>query len=182
MSGHPWHEVHYGEKAPHTVNAIIEISRGSRAKYEVDKDTGLLRLDRVLHTAFYYPANYGFIPQTFAGDGDPLDILVLSQIDILPMSIVRAQVIGVMRMMDKGADDKIIAVCADDMSVNHIRDLHELPPHFLQEMKHFYQRYKELEHGPEVEVEDFHDRAFALEVIKDAILSYQRDIVPQLNP
>ena len=112
MNMHPWHDVSIGEQAPEIVNAIIEIARGSKAKYEVDKQTGLLRLDRVLHAAFYYPINYGFIPQTYAGDGDPLDILVLSQIDFEPLSIVTAKVIGVMRMIDKGEDDKIIAVCA----------------------------------------------------------------------
>ena len=132
MNNHPWHNVHHGKNAPQEVQAIVEISRGSKAKYEVDKETGLLRLDRVLYTAFYYPINYGFIPQTFAGDGDPLDILVLSQIDIAPLSIVTCKVIGVMRMIDKGADDKIITVCANDASVNHINDISELPLHFMQ--------------------------------------------------
>ena len=163
------------------MNAIIEISRGSRAKYEVDKQTGLLRLDRVLNTAFYYPVNYGFIPQTYAGDGDPLDILVLSQIDFEPLSIVRAQVIGVMRMIDKGEDDKIIAVCADDMSVNHIHNMDELPPHFIHELKHFFLRYKELEHQSDVVIDEFMPKEKALEIIKDAVLLYQKDIVPQLH-
>jgi len=180
MKNHPWHDIPCGSYPPSTVNAIIEISRGSRAKYEVDKDSGLLRLDRVLNTAFYYPVNYGFIPQTYAGDGDPLDILVLSQIDFEPLSIVRAQIIGVMRMIDKGADDKIIAVCADDMSVNHIQNLHELPPHFIHELKHFFLRYKELEHPEAVEIDEFYDRERAIEITKDAILAYQRDIVPLL--
>jgi inorganic pyrophosphatase len=181
MSNHPWHDVPFGDKNPQTVNAIIEISRGSRAKYEVDKQTGLLRLDRVLNTAFYYPVNYGFIPQTYAGDGDPLDILVLSQIDFEPLSIVRAQVIGVMRMIDKGEDDKIIAVCADDMSVNHIHNMDELPPHFIHELKHFFLRYKELEHQSDVVIDEFMPKEKALEIIKDAVLLYQKDIVPQLQ-
>ena len=180
MKNHPWHDVPYGNEHPQTVNAIIEISRGSKAKYEVDKETGLLRLDRVLNTAFYYPINYGFIPQTYAGDGDPLDILVLSQIDFEPLSIVRAQVIGVMRMIDKGEDDKIIAVCADDMSVNHIHTMDELPPHFLHEMKHFFLRYKELEQKSDVVVDEFYNRDKAIEIIKDSILKYQKEIVPTL--
>jgi len=180
MSNHPWHDVPFGDENPQTVNAIIEISRGSRAKYEVDKQTGLLRLDRVLNTAFYYPVNYGFIPQTYAGDGDPLDILVLSQIDFEPLSIVRAQVIGVMRMIDKGEDDKIIAVCADDISVNHIHNMDELPPHFIHELKHFFLRYKELEHQSDVVIDEFMPKEKALEIIKDAVLFYQKDIVPQL--
>jgi inorganic pyrophosphatase len=168
--------VPHSDNTPQIVNAIIEIARGSKAKYEVDKTTGLLKLDRVLNTAFYYPVNYGFIPQTFAGDNDPLDILVLSQIDFEPLSIVRAKVIGVMRMYDKGEDDKIIAVCADDASVNYINNIDELPPHFTNELKHFFLRYKELEHK-EVVIEDFCDKNKAIEIIKDAILMYQRDIV-----
>lgn len=182
MAMHPWHDVPYGDEAPATVQAIIEIKRGSRAKYEICKQTGLLKLDRVLHTAFYYPANYGFIPQTYAGDGDPLDILVLSQIDAEPLSIMRAKVIGVMRMEDKGADDKIIAVCADDMSVNYINELEELPPHFTAELKHFFMRYKELEHhqAEPPKVEAFYGKEKALAIVRDAILAYQRDIVPLL--
>jgi inorganic pyrophosphatase len=176
---HPWHNIHYGTQAPQQVQAIIEISRGSKAKYEVDKESGLLRLDRVLHTAFYYPINYGFIPQTFAGDGDPLDILVLSQVDIEPLTIVRANVLGVMRMIDKGADDKIIAVCADDAAVNSYTALSQLPPHLIQEMKHFFTRYKELEHK-QVEVDDFFDKEKAFEIINDAINSYKTDILPNL--
>ncbi len=179
MNNHPWHDVEIGEYAPATVNAIIEISRGSKAKYEVDKTTGLLRLDRVLHTAFYYPINYGFIPQTYAGDGDPLDILVLSQVDIQPLSIVTAHVIGVMRMIDKGIDDKIIAVCANDISVSHIKSLDELPPHLMSEIRHFFEEYKKLEHT-EVVVEEFMNQAKAFEIIEQNILDYKREILPAL--
>jgi inorganic pyrophosphatase len=182
MNNHPWHNVHHGKNAPQEVQAIVEISRGSKAKYEVDKETGLLRLDRVLYTAFYYPINYGFIPQTFAGDGDPLDILVLSQIDIAPLSIVTCKVIGVMRMIDKGADDKIITVCANDASVNHINDISELPPHFMQELKHFFMRYKELENKADtVQVEEFYGREKAYEIITEAIADYKKDILPSLT-
>jgi inorganic pyrophosphatase len=178
----PWHNVQHGEHIPEKVNAIVEISKGSKAKYEVDKETGLLRLDRVLHTAFYYPINYGFIPQTYAGDGDPLDILVLSEVAIEPLCIVRTKVIGVMRMIDKGEDDKIISVCADDASVAHYNDISELPPHFLLELKHFFMRYKELEHKSEdVIVEEFYGKEKAFEIIHDAIASYKKEILPTLG-
>ena len=179
MNNHPWHNVPIGELAPHTLNAIIEISRGSKAKYEVDKATGLLRLDRVLHTAFYYPINYGFIPQTYAGDGDPLDILVLSQIDIEPLSIVTCNVIGVMRMIDKGLDDKIIAVCTNDIAVNHIQSLQDLPPHLMSEIKHFFEQYKKLEHS-EVVVDEFMNQNTAFEIIKQSQRDYESLILPKL--
>jgi inorganic pyrophosphatase len=177
---HPWHDVGIGDKVPQTVNAIIEISRGSKAKYEVDKETGLLKLDRVMHSAFYYPINYGFIPRTYAGDSDPLDILVLSQIDIEPLSIVSAKVIGVMRMIDKGVDDKIIAVAEHDISVNHIDSLEELPPHLMSEIKHFFEQYKKLEHT-EVVVDNFFDKIKAFEIIEETIVSYEQDIKPNLT-
>jgi inorganic pyrophosphatase len=180
MHAHPWHDITPGNEAPHIVNAIIEISRGSKAKYEVDKESGLLRLDRVLHAAFYYPVNYGFIPQTFAGDGDPLDILVLSQIDIAPLSLVSAKVIGVMRMIDKGIDDKIIAVCADDIAVSHIDSLQDLPPHLMSEIRHFFEQYKQLEHTTVV-VDEFMDKERAYQIIEENIADYKRDILPGLK-
>ena len=180
MKNHPWHDVEIGDKSPELVNAIIEISRGSKAKYEVDKATGLLRLDRVLHSSFYYPINYGFIPQTYSGDGDPLDILVLSQIDFEPLSIVTAKVIGVMRMIDKGEDDKIIAVCANDTSVSHINALEELPPHLMSEIKHFFEQYKKLEHT-DVVVDEFFDKEKALQIILKSKADYQKDILPFLS-
>lgn len=179
MKNHPWHNVHHGKNAPQTVNAIVEISKGSKAKYEVDKETGLLRLDRVLSTSFMYPINYGFIPQTFAGDGDPLDILVLSQIELEPLSIVTANVIGVLRMQDKGVDDKIISVCTHDPSVNHIKNLEELPAHFIAEIKHFFVRYKELENA-DVQVKEFLNKVQACEIVQQAIADYTRDILPTL--
>jgi inorganic pyrophosphatase len=167
----PWHDVSTGEQAPHIVNAIIEISRGSKAKYEVDKATGMLKLDRVLYTSFSYPVNYGFIPRTYAGDADPLDILVLCQVDLEPLSIVSAKPIGVLRMQDKGADDKIIAVCSTDASVNHYNSIQELPPHFMQEVKHFFTRYKDLENA-NVQVADIADAAIAKQIIEEAIEGY----------
>jgi inorganic pyrophosphatase len=179
MRAHPWHDVEIGADAPQSINAIIEISRGSKAKYEVDKASGLLRLDRVLYTSFYYPINYGFIPRTYAGDGDPLDILVLSQVDIEPLTIVQAKVIGVLRMIDKGADDKIIAVCANDAAVNHYNDIKDLPPHFTEELKHFFMRYKDLEVA-DVSINNFGDAALAYDIVTTAISDYQRDILPTL--
>jgi inorganic pyrophosphatase len=182
LKNHPWHNVHFGNNAPNEIEAIVEISRGSKAKYEVDKATGLLRLDRVLSTSFQYPVNYGFIPQTYAGDGDPLDILVLSQIDIEPLSIVSCKVIGVMRMIDKGMDDKIIAVCANDASVNHYNDIVELPPHFLTELKHFFMHYKELElKNGDVVVEQFYSKEKAYDIILEAIADYKKDILPTVS-
>lgn len=124
----PWHAVPYGDKAPEIVNAIIEIPKGSKCKYELDKDSGLLKLDRILYSAVHYPANYGFIPQTYCDDKDPLDILVLCSIDIEPLTIVEAIPIGVMVMIDGDEkDDKIIAVAKNDMSVNYIKKLEDLP-------------------------------------------------------
>jgi inorganic pyrophosphatase len=169
----PWHNVSFGNKAPEFVNGIIEIPKGSRAKYELDKESGLLKLDRVLYSSVYYPANYGFIPRTYCDDKDPLDILIISQIDIVPLCIVSAKVIGVMRMVDGGeADDKIIAVAADDISVNHINNISELPPHFTDEMKHFFEEYKRLENKT-VSVENFQDKKTALEIINKSIKDYK---------
>jgi inorganic pyrophosphatase len=119
---HPWHGAHYGDGAPQTVTALIEISQGSRTKYEIDKKTGLLKLDRIIYSSFHYPVNYGFIPQTLGLDNDPLDILVISSQSIQPLCLVEATVIGNMQMIDTGdKDDKIIAVAAKDPSVNHIK-------------------------------------------------------------
>ena len=169
----PWHEVSPGKQTPGQVNAIIEIPKGSRAKYELDKESGLLLLDRVLYSSVYYPANYGFIPQTYCDDQDPLDILVLSQVEVVPMCIVPAKVIGVMRMLDNGeADDKIIAVAAKDMSVSHIHDIKELPSHFISEMKSFFEDYKKLENKAVV-VEDFLDRRMAEAIIVKAFNDYR---------
>ena len=168
----PWHKVKIGEGAPHIVNSVIEIPKNTRAKYELDKDTGLLVLDRVLYSSMYYPANYGFIPQTYCDDNDPLDILVLSQITFVPMCLVSAKVIGVMRMMDGGElDDKIIAVAENDMSVEHINDISELPEHFFKELQNFFEDYKKLEEK-KVVIEKFQDAETAKEIIKQSITDY----------
>jgi inorganic pyrophosphatase len=169
---HPWHGVHYGEKAPATVNALIEIPQGSRAKYEVDKPTGLLRLDRVIYSSFHYPINYGFIPQTLGQDHDPLDILVICSQSIQSLCLVEANVIGNMQMMDQGeTDDKIIAVAAKDPSVNHITRVEELPQHFLLELKNFFEQYKVLE-NKKVEIDNFQDQFIACRIINEAIIRY----------
>lgn len=168
----PWHDVSIGDAAPDLVNCIIEIPKNERAKYELDKESGLLKMDRVLYSSVYYPANYGFIPRTYCDDDDPLDILVLSQVAIMPMCMVSARVIGVMRMLDDGAkDDKIIAVAANDMSVNHIEQVGELPSHFIRELRAFFEDYKKLE-KKSVVVEDFQDRELACEIVQQSIVDY----------
>ncbi len=170
---HPWHDVNFGENAPEQVTGIIEIPKNCRAKYELDKESGMLILDRVLYSSINYPANYGFIPQTYCDDHDPLDILVLSQIEITPMCLVQANVIGVMRMLDSGEmDDKIIAVASNDMSVNHFADISELPQHSIKELRSFFEDYKKLEHKSVV-VEDFQGRDVAIKVIEQSIIDYR---------
>ncbi|MGF1533982.1 MAG: inorganic diphosphatase [Bernardetiaceae bacterium] len=177
----PWHRIPVGKKAPEIVQSVIEIPKGSRAKYELDKDTGLLRLDRVLYSAMYYPANYGFIPRTFCDDGDPLDILVISMIDVVPLCILNAKVVGVMRMLDGGeADDKIIAVAQDDISINHIERIEDFPEHLLKETLNFFEDYKKLENKT-VKVEEFESREVALEIVKKALEDYNSKILPTLT-
>ncbi len=181
MQNNPWHVVPYGDISGDVVNAIIEIPKNSRAKYELDKDSGLLMLDRVLFSSVYYPANYGFIPQTYCDDNDPLDILVLSQIEMQPLCLVRAKIIGVMRMLDQGeADDKLIAVCANDKSVAHINDITEMPEHFQAEVRHFFEEYKRLE-GKEVKIAEFQSAALAKEIFKAAVKDYKEKILPSLS-
>lgn len=169
----PWHKVSIGKKSPEIVNGIIEIPKNTRAKYELDKETGLLRMDRVIYSSMYYPHNYGFIPRTYCDDHDPLDIVVLSQISIVPMCIVSARVIGAMRMLDNGEkDDKIIAVAEHDKSVNHFKDISELSEHFLLELRNFFEDYKKLEKKT-VEVEDFQDAATARQIVEKSVIDYR---------
>lgn len=171
---HPWHGVETGAKAPQLVNAVIEIPQGSRLKYEIDKPSGLLKLDRVIYSSFHYPANYGFIPQTYGEDKDPLDILVISSESIQPLCIVEAKVIGVMQMLDGGeGDDKIIAVAANDPSINYYENIEELPKHFFNELRHFFEEYKTLENKT-VKVEEFGNKAEALKIIEEAMESYRQ--------
>ncbi len=177
MSMNPWHDVTSGDQAPEVVSAIIEIPANTRAKYELDKESGLLKLDRVLYSSIYYPANYGFIPRTFCDDQDPLDIVVLSQIEMQPLCLVDAKVIGAMRMLDQGEmDDKIIAVALNDMSVNHIDDVSEMPRHFFRELQNFFEDYKKLENRTVV-VEDFEHKAVALEIVEQSIIDYRKKFI-----
>jgi inorganic pyrophosphatase len=173
MTQHPWHEVSIGDDPPEYVNGIIEIPKGSRAKYEIDKDSGLIKLDRVIYASMYYPLNYGFIPQTLGEDHDPLDIVVLTQVAVVPRCLIPSKVIGVMRMIDRGeADDKIIAVALQDASVSHIDDVSKLPEYFKVELKHFFENYKALE-NKKVVVDEFQSKEKAMEIITTSISFYR---------
>jgi inorganic pyrophosphatase len=174
MIKHPWHEVGLGKLPPEIVNAVVEIPKGSRAKYEIDKDSGLIKLDRVLYGSMMYPAHYGIIPQTLFDDGDPLDILVLTQVTLVPLTLVSAKVIGVMRMIDQGVpDDKIIAVAEKDPSVSHFQDIADLPQPFIDELKNFFENYTKLE-GKKVKVPEFLDKNAAFETITHSINLYNK--------
>ena len=170
---HPWHGAGYGDNAPATVNALVEIPQGSRTKYEIDKTTGLLKVDRIIYSSFHYPVNYGFIPQTLGLDGDPLDILILCSQSIQPLCLVEATIIGNMQMIDSGEeDDKIIAVASKDPSVNHITDIDELPKHFFNELKNYFEQYKVLE-NKQVQIDNFQNKQEAYKIINDAIALYK---------
>lgn len=171
---HALHDVALPDDLEPYVPAIIEIPRGSKLKYEIDKATGLLMLDRVLYSSVHYPANYGFIPRTHADDGDPLDILVLMQEPVEPLTIVRARALGGLKMRDdKGEDDKIIAVCIDDPAFSHYHEADELPPHVVLELDRFFRDYKVLE-GKISVVDRPYDRKTALEVMRAARAGYDR--------
>src|SRR5713226_909775 len=166
---HPWHDVALGAEAPRIVPVVIEVPKGSKTKYELDKKSGLIRVDRILFSSVHYPANYGFIPQTYCDDHDPLDVLVLGQEEIVPLAIMMAQPIGVMKMRDQGEeDDKIIAVHADDPEYADYKSIRDLPSHRLEEVRRFFLDYKALEKKTVI-VEDFLDRGEALEVVQRAI-------------
>ena len=172
---HPWHDVSPGKELPRDFQAVIEIPLGSNVKYELDKPTGLLKVDRIIHSAVYYPANYGFIPQTYAEDNDPLDVLVLCQEAVQPLALIKARAIGLMTMIDGGAsDDKVIAVATNDPEFNHYVEANELPSHRLLVLKRFFQDYKQLE-GKQVQVEDIRPAYAALNVIEKALASYQKN-------
>jgi inorganic pyrophosphatase len=177
----PWHDVELGASIEQHFRCVIEIPKGSKVKYELDKQTGLLCLDRVLHSAVHYPANYGFLPQTYCDDGDPLDVLVLGQEPVVPLCILRARAIGVLTMSDeKGGDDKVIAVHVDDPEYAHYHEAAELPPHRLKEIQRFFLDYKVLENKT-VDVEQIRGRATAERVIRDAVRLYKERIAPTLR-
>ncbi len=170
---HPLHDIRVGDHINEHFPAVIEIPRGSKLKYELDKQTGMLMLDRVLYSSVHYPANYGFVPQTHAGDGDPLDVLVLMQEPLAPLCIVRARAIGGFVMRDdKGLDDKIVAVAVDDPAYAHYTEALQLPPHVLLELRRFFQDYKALE-GKMSEVDELYDRDRAEAVIHESMVAYR---------
>lgn len=174
-----WHDIPQNMIVPDNFSAVIEIPKGSSCKYELDKHTGMLRLDRVLYTATHYPANYGFIPRTYADDGDPLDVLVLCSEQIFPMTLVQVYPIGAMRMIDGGKlDDKIIAVPFSDPTYRDINSIDELPSHIFDEIMHFFTVYKQLE-NKQTAVKTLIDRKEAIEIIEKAIEDYKNLIAPK---
>src|SRR5437868_14173291 len=169
---HAWHDVTPGEGLPTEFISVIEIPMGSSVKYELDKETGMLRLDRILYSAVYYPANYGFIPQTLAEDDDPLDVLVLCQETVVPLTIIHSRTIGLMTMLDCGKKDhKIIAIATEDPEFNSYREASEMPPHRLIMLRRFFQDYKLLE-GKAVEVDEIRPAEEAHPIILDALHRY----------
>jgi len=171
---HPWHDVTPGEQVPQEFTAVVEIPFGSSVKYELDKKSGMIKLDRVLYSAVYYPANYGFIPQTLAEDDDPLDVLVLCQETVVPLTLIHARTIGLMTMIDAGKKDhKIIAIATEDPEFNSYHEAEEMPPHRLTMLRRFFQDYKQLE-GKAVEVEDIEPSKTAFPVIEDALHRYSK--------
>ena len=172
---HPWHDIPVDETAiAESFPVVIEIPKGSKNKYELDKRTGFLRLDRVLYSAVHYPADYGFLPQTYCDDGDPLDVLVLGQEAVYPLTVVQARAVGVMRMRDdKGIDDKIIAVSVGDPAFADYTDSAQLPPHVFREIRRFFEDYKALEHKATI-VEDLLGPHDALNIVRDALALYRR--------
>lgn len=169
---HPWHDVTPGEAMPREFNAIIEIPFGSSVKYELDKPSGLIKLDRILYSAVYYPANYGFIPQTLAEDDDPLDVLVLCQETVVPLTLIHARTIGLMTMLDAGKKDhKIIAIATEDPEFNSYQEAAEMPAHRMTMLRRFFQDYKQLE-GKAVEVDEMQPAAKAYPIIEDVLARY----------
>ncbi len=169
---HPWHDVERLPENPEMVRAIIEVPKGSKVKYELDKTSGLIKVDRILYSAVHYPANYGFIPRTYCDDNDPLDILVFGQETVVPLCIMRARPIGVMKMIDGGQeDDKIIAVHADDPEFAHYTDISQFPPHRLKTLERFFEDYKVLE-NKQVKISNFLGYIEAQDVIRKACAYY----------
>jgi inorganic pyrophosphatase len=171
----PWHDVGLGGDCPEELSAIIEIPKGSQVKYELDKKSGLIKVDRILYSSINYPANYGFIPKTYCDDGDPLDILVFCQVPVAPLSIMKARPVGVMKMVDEGEeDDKIIAVHSDDPEYEDFDTLDDFPPHKMDELRRFFEDYKKLSHK-KVSVEEFGDKKTAHRTINAALKLYAKN-------
>lgn len=171
-----WHDINPKRITAERFHAVIEIPKGGKNKYEMDKETGMLKLDRVLFTSTHYPANYGFIPRTYAKDGDPIDVLVLCSETIAPMTLVECKPIGVLRMIDDNKnDEKIIAVPVNDPNYNVYNDIKDLPKHRFDEIRHFFQVYKMLEKGKETEIKSISGAEKAKEVVQIAIESYILD-------
>ena len=170
-----WHDIDSNRIKKNNFIGVVEITKGGKNKYELDKDTGMLKLDRVLYTATHYPANYGFIPRTLAGDNDPLDVLVLCQEEILPLTLVECYPIGVLTMIDdKQNDEKIIAIAKKDPFLNRYKDISELPSHIFAEIKHFFEVYKQLEAKTTI-VEEVLGREKAEEIIEKSIERYNKE-------
>ncbi|CAN1121986.1 Soluble inorganic pyrophosphatase PPA1 [Linum perenne] len=181
VAAHPWHDLEIGPGAPSVFNVVVEISKGSKVKYELDKKSGLIKVDRVLYSSVVYPHNYGFIPRTICEDSDPMDVLILMQEPVLPGSFLRARAIGLMPMIDQGEkDDKIIAVCADDPEFRHYTDIKQLAPHRLAEIRRFFEDYKKNE-NKKVDVEDFLPPQAAIDAIKHSMDLYASYIVESLR-
>jgi inorganic pyrophosphatase len=171
---HAWHDITPGENIPSEFNAVIEIPFGSSVKYELDKSSGMIKLDRILYSAVYYPANYGFIPQTLAEDDDPLDVLVFCQEPVVPLTIIQARTVGLMTMIDGGKKDhKIIAIASKDPEFNSYTDAQGMPPHRLMMLRRFFQDYKMLE-GKAVEVDEVQPPQYAFPVIEQALAAYSK--------
>lgn len=169
-----WHDIDSARIKPEDFMVVIEIPQGSKVKYELDKHTGLLVLDRILHTSTHYPANYGFIPRTYADDYDPLDVLVLSSEVMYPLTLVRCYPIGVITMLDNGRnDEKIIAIPFNDPTFNCYKSIKQLPQHILEEMSHFFTVYKSLE-NKETAVEEVKDVKHAEKIVTAAIKQYKQ--------
>ena len=171
---HPWHDLSPGDKVPHEFEAVIEIPLHANIKYELDKNSGIIRMDRVLYSAVFYPANYGFIPRSLAEDNDPLDVLVLCQESVVPLTIMHARTIGLMTMIDSGVPDhKIIAVATADPEYSTYHEANELPPHQMAMVRRFFQDYKQLE-GKEVDVDEILPAKRAYPIIENSLAAYKK--------
>jgi inorganic pyrophosphatase len=177
----PWHDIEVGKKAPEIINAVIEIPKDSKIKYELDKKTGLLRMDRFLYSSVHYPGDYGFVPQTLWDDGDPLDVIILTGRPLYPMTLVKVRVIGVLRMVDDNEkDDKIIAVYDGDPRFKEFDSIKDIPKHTLAELKHFFETYKQLQ-GKDCKILEILDKKAAMKGVETGMrlydLKYRPDVL-----